>query len=157
MFSMGINKLNGQSVLTFSCVQCKKQRCNNFQYYPICPKCDKFNNRFAKKDIEEAEKLRAKEESLKSQQDKELRDLKRSIGYFTRHREMCFLVADLRENQGYSWPEIAEYLRENGFKTETGAEWSRPMAYWIYKQYLMGKKAEKQIKKLEKKIEKEKM
>ena len=150
---MGIQKLNGQSVLTFSCVQCKKQRCNNFQYYPICSKCDQFNNRFAKKDIEEAEKLRESEKKLSN----ELKELKRSIGYFTNHRDMCVLVADLRENQGFTWPEVAEYLKEHGFKTETGAEWSRPMAYWIYKQYLMGIKAEKQIKKLEKKIEKSKM
>jgi hypothetical protein len=150
---MGINKLNGQSILTFSCVQCKRQRCNNFQYYPICPKCDKFNNRFAKKDIEEAEKLRESEKKLNN----ELKELKRSIGYFTNHREMCVLVANLREKEELTWQEIADHLKENGFKTETGAEWSRPMAYWIYKQYLMGKKAEKQIKKLEKKIEKEKM
>ena len=49
MIKMGIKKLNGQKVLCFTCVQCKKEEVVDFRQYPLCKKCNKNNERLAKR------------------------------------------------------------------------------------------------------------
>ena len=53
MFKMGIKKLNGQKVLCFTCVQCKKQEVVDFRQYPLCKKCNTSNKRLAKRNKNE--------------------------------------------------------------------------------------------------------
>lgn len=49
MVTMGIKKANGQKVLCFTCVQCKKKEVVDFRQYPLCKKCDKTNAKLAKR------------------------------------------------------------------------------------------------------------
>lgn len=46
---MGIKNKNGQSVLVFTCTQCKRVQQTDFRHYPLCKKCNVSNQRLAKR------------------------------------------------------------------------------------------------------------
>jgi hypothetical protein len=47
--NMGIRSKNDQPILVFTCVQCKSRNKRDFRYYPLCKKCNKFNQRIDKR------------------------------------------------------------------------------------------------------------
>lgn len=143
MFSMGIKNVHGQLVLSFTCVQCKKQHVVDFRNYPICKKCDKFNNKDYIKEVEKAKKDKS-----------HLNKLKNSTRYYNDHKALCDLVCKLRDEDNYNLREIAEKVTELGFKTEKAANWTPHMIFWVYKQKARAEKISAEIEKLEKKEKK---
>jgi len=139
MLSMGIKNVHGQLVLSFTCIQCKKQHVVDFRNYPICKKCDKFNNKDYIKAVEKAKKDKSY-----------CNKLKKSIGYYEKNKPLCNLVYKLREEEKITFREIAERITELGYKTETGVEWTAHMAFWLYKQNDRAEKIFAEIEKLEK-------
>ena len=139
MFSMGIKNVHGQLVLAFTCLQCKKQHVVDFRNYPICKKCDKFNNKDHIKAVEKAKKDKSY-----------CNKLKRSMGYYEKNKTLCDLVCKLRDEEGYNLREVAEKITELGYKTETGVQWTAHMVFWMYKQKGRAEKIQQEVEKLEK-------
>lgn len=139
MLSMGIKNVHGQLVLSFTCIQCKKQHVVDFRNYPICKKCDKFNNKDHIKAVEKAKKDKSY-----------LNKLKNSTRYYNDHKVLCDLVCKLRDEEKYNLREIAEKVTELGYKTETGVQWTAHMIFWVYKQKARAEKIFEEIEKLEK-------
>lgn len=139
MSSMGIKKNNGQLLLCFTCVQCKKHEIVDFRHYPVCKSCDKFNNKDYVKAIDKAKK------------DKDyLNKLKKSIRYYLDNKTLCDLVCQLRDEEKYNLREIAERVTELGFRAEKAANWTPHMIFWVYKQKARAEKIIAEIEKFEK-------
>jgi len=51
--NMGIRNKNDQPILIFTCLQCKARNKRDFRYYPLCKRCNKFNQRLDKRNKSE--------------------------------------------------------------------------------------------------------
>lgn len=120
---MGIRNKNGQPVLIFNCVQCNAKNKTDFRTYPICKKCNKVNERLAKRN----KNGHSEENNIEKKKKRG-----RKATAYAKYKDLCHRVADLKLKEGLSNREIGEIFNSEGLKTPKGSDWGVHTIEWLY-------------------------
>lgn len=117
---------NGQSVLVFTCTQCKRVQQTDFRHYPLCKKCNVSNQRIAKRN-----KNGHCEENIIEKSKKR----GRKPTAYAKYENLCKRVYDLKTKERLSNNKISKIFNSEGLKTSNGFDWNTSSVEHLYNLY----------------------